>query len=100
MALIRSRLAENRKAVLPSRQERKLNLHEHFIENRKRELAQVALLCKLFNKKVRIDFHTSNGESSIETSVFFSTKENLIMQDGRIIPIVDVIDIRTKEDAY
>jgi hypothetical protein len=71
----------------------KLLLHKDFIEKRRLQLEQIALLCKLYHKKVKISFKTSSGEQFIETSLWMSTGQYVILNDGRFIPVNAIIDI-------
>lgn len=71
----------------------KLSLHSEFIQKRKQQLEQIALLCKLYHKKVKISFQTDSGESFVETSLWMTTGQYVILNDGRFIPVKAIIDI-------
>lgn len=88
--------ADNRLKTLykkPAVKSHKLTLHRDFIARRRQQLEQVALLCKLYHKKVKITFLTSSGEYYIETSLWLFTGQYIILNDGRFIPINAIIDI-------
>lgn len=71
----------------------RLFLHKDFIEKRKQQLDQIALLCKIYHKKVKISFQTSSGEQFVETSLWMSTGQYVILNDGRFIPVNAIIDV-------
>jgi hypothetical protein len=71
----------------------KLTLHRDFIAKRQQQLEQIALLCKLYHKKIKITFKTNSGEQFIETSLWMTTGQYIVLNDGRFIPVNSIIDI-------
>jgi hypothetical protein len=78
------------KAVVKSE---KLWLHRDFVAKRYQQLDQIALLCRLYHKKIKITFRTNVGEQYLETSLWMTTGQYIILNDGRFIPIKAIIDI-------
>jgi hypothetical protein len=71
----------------------KLSLHRDFVTKRKQQLEQIALLCRLYHKKIKITFSTNAGEQFVETSLWMTTGQYIILNDGRFIPVNAIIDI-------
>ena len=53
------------------------------------KLQQMSLLCRLFDKKVQID----TRQGSIVTPVYLATPKTVILNDGRFIPISDIVEV-------
>lgn len=56
-------------------------------------LQQMSLLCRLFQKQVKILFKDSTGQEPIVTSVYMATPRTIILQDGRFVPLRDICDV-------
>lgn len=93
MESIRVELLRKKRQERTGIRSEKLSLHNEFIEKRKQQLDQIALLCKLYHKKVKISFQTHSGEQYIETSLWMSTGQYIVLNDGRFIPIKAIVDI-------
>jgi hypothetical protein len=93
MQTMRAELLRKKRLERAGIRSEKLSLHKDFIEKRKQQLDQIALLCKIYHKKVKISFQTNSGEQFIETSLWMSTGQYVILNDGRFIPINSIIDI-------
>jgi hypothetical protein len=93
MQTMRAELLRRKRLERTGIRSEKLLLHKEFIEKRKQQLDQIALLCKIYHKKVKISFQTSSGEQFIETSLWMSTGQYVILNDGRFIPVNAIIDI-------
>ncbi len=86
-------IRERKRAERTGVRSQRLSLHKDFIEKRKQQLDQIALLCKLYHKKVKISYKTNSGEHYVETSLWMTTEQYLILNDGRFIPVSAIIDI-------
>jgi hypothetical protein len=93
MQTMRAELLRKKRLERAGIRSEKLSLHKDFIEKRKQQLDQIALLCKIYHKKVKISFQTNSGEQFIETSLWMSTGHYVILNDGRFIPINSILDI-------
>jgi hypothetical protein len=93
MKQVRTDVARRKFLERPAIKSEKLLLHKDFIEKRRLQLEQIALLCKLYHKKVKISFKTSSGEQYVETSLWMSTGQYIILNDGRFIPVNAIVDI-------
>jgi hypothetical protein len=93
MQTMRAELLRKKRLERAGIRSEKLSLHKDFIEKRKQQLDQIALLCKIYHKKVKISFQTNSGEQFIETSLWMSTGQYVILNDGRFIPINSILDI-------
>lgn len=90
---MRTELSRRRKLQRSKIKSEQLSLHKNFLEKRKQELEQIAMLCKIYHKKVKILFQTNSGEQYVETSLWLSTGQYVVLNDGRFIPIKAIIDI-------
>lgn len=93
MQTMRAELLRKKRLEKSGIRSEKLSLHKDFVEKRKQQLEQIALLCKIYHKKVKISFQTNSGEQFIETSLWMSTGQYVILNDGRFIPVNAIIDI-------
>lgn len=61
----------------------------------KNKLKQVALLCRLFNKRVEIVYESEDkGVVSITTKVWLSTCKSIILKDGVSIPTKKIKEVK------
>jgi len=93
MRQVKVDVAKRKMHERPAIKSEKLLLHRDFVEKRRLQLEQIALLCKLYHKKVKISFKTSSGEQYVETSLWMSTGQYIILNDGRFIPVNAIVDI-------
>lgn len=56
-------------------------------------LQQMSLLCRLFQKQVKIQFKDAAGQEPITTSVYLATPRTIILQDGRFVPLREISDV-------
>lgn len=58
-------------------------------------LSQIALLCRLFNKKVAITYETEKLElRTIVTRVWLTTCKSVVLKEGVSIPTVSIKDVK------
>ncbi|MDZ4846839.1 MAG: hypothetical protein SH857_14970 [Chitinophagales bacterium] len=58
-------------------------------------LSQIALLCRLFNKKVEITYETEKQElKTIVTRVWLTTCKSVVLKEGVSIPTVSIKDVK------
>lgn len=58
-------------------------------------LSQIALLCRLFNKKVEITYETEKSEvKTIVTRVWLTTCKSVVLKEGVSIPTVSIKDVK------
>ena len=61
----------------------------------KNKLGQIALLCRLFNKKVEITYETEKHEmKTIITRVWLTTCKNVVLKEGVSIPTVNIKEVK------
>lgn len=58
-------------------------------------LSQIALLCRLFNKKVEITYETEKQElKTIVTRVWLTTCKTVVLKEGVSIPTGNIKDVK------
>lgn len=58
-------------------------------------LSQIALLCRLFNKKVEITYETEKSEvKTIVTRVWLTTCKSVVLKEGVSIPTMSIKDVK------
>ncbi len=58
-------------------------------------LSQIALLCRLFNKKVEITYETEKQDvKTIVTRVWLTTCKTVVLKEGVSIPTVSIKDVK------
>lgn len=58
-------------------------------------LSQIALLCRLFNKKVEITYETETRElKTIVTRVWIATCKSVVLKEGVSIPTINIKDVK------
>lgn len=75
-AEVRQRISEK----LRARQTRASRCAKHQLYEK---MQQMSLLCRLFNKQVRIEL----DDEQIVTPVYLATPQTVILKDGRFIPL-------------
>ena len=61
----------------------------------KNKLRQVALLCRLFNKKVEITYETEGSElKTIATRVWLTTCKSVVLKEGVSIPTSAIKEVK------
>lgn len=59
------------------------------------KLSQIALLCRIFNKKVEITYETENQEvKTIVTRVWLTTCKSVVLKEGISIPTSCIKDVK------
>lgn len=95
MSTSRSVITNKEKRLLSKLVENELNDKTKEISKVKIKLKQVALLCRLFNKKVEITYETlDKGLLKITTKVWLTTCKNIVLKDGLSIPTNSIKEVR------
>lgn len=78
------------KTRLRERKHNSCHCPEHRLYER---LQQMSLLCRLFGKKVRINYRDSGLKQTVETTMYLATPKTIILQSGAFISLCDVTDV-------
>ena len=85
---------DERKARVKARsRDRKTKLQHPTEQKLYQRLQQMSLLCRLFQKQVKIQFKDHVQQKPVTTSVYLATPRTIILQDGRFVPLSDIAEV-------
>lgn len=92
--ITRSGITNKEKRLLHKLIENELNRDKELSRIRMK-LKQIALLCRLFNKKVEITYENAEHRiSKITTKVWLTTCKNIVLKEGISIPTTSIKEVK------
>ena len=95
MGILRSSITNKEKRMLQKLMSESWNDEAKELAKLKNKLKQVAMLCRLFNKKVQIRYANTEAEvKTITARVWLTTCTKIVFKDGFSIPTSSIKEIK------